>query len=131
MCTVQANEMKRLTDSRVQRKAANVAARVAVGGDDLTLRWQVMAKKAQQKSDGAFGKSFVVQQSKDMKHMRSPTSGRRVGDSQELHAKGISADVGDIFKFLIFGWKYKIITTPPMLAMLLKAVFKKQFLKPV
>ncbi|CBI22477.3 unnamed protein product, partial [Vitis vinifera] len=26
--------------------------------------------------------------------MRSPTSGRRVGDSQELHAKGISADVG-------------------------------------
>ncbi|RVW72393.1 Transcription initiation factor TFIID subunit 4b [Vitis vinifera] len=90
-----ANEMKRLTDSRMQRKAANVAARVAVGGDDLTLRWQVMAKKAQQKSDGAFGKSFVVQQSKDMKHMRSPTSGRRVGDSQELHAKGTKSRVGE------------------------------------
>ncbi|RVW80113.1 Transcription initiation factor TFIID subunit 4b [Vitis vinifera] len=93
--TSKANEMKRLTDSRVQRKAANVAARVAVGGDDLTLRWQVMAKKAQQKSDGAFGKSFVVQQSKDMKHMRSPTSGRRVGDSQELHAKGTKSRVGE------------------------------------
>ncbi|KAL6347017.1 hypothetical protein AAG906_012268 [Vitis piasezkii] len=93
--TSKANEMKRLTDSRVQRKAANVAARVAVGGDDLTLRWQVMAKKAQQKSDGAFGKSFVVQQSKDMKHMRSPTSGRRVGDSQESHAKGTKSRVGE------------------------------------
>uniref|UniRef100_A0A803M7M2 Transcription initiation factor TFIID component TAF4 C-terminal domain-containing protein n=1 Tax=Chenopodium quinoa TaxID=63459 RepID=A0A803M7M2_CHEQI len=39
-------------DDKLRTTAANVAARAAVGGDDMLSKWQLMAQQARQKRDG-------------------------------------------------------------------------------
>lgn len=40
-------------DEKLRTTAANVAARAAVGGDDMLSKWQLMAEQARQKRGGA------------------------------------------------------------------------------
>lgn len=40
-------------EDKMRANAANVAARAAVGGDDMLSKWQLMAEKARQKREGA------------------------------------------------------------------------------
>ncbi|KAK9287117.1 hypothetical protein L1049_015528 [Liquidambar formosana] len=67
---------------------ANVAARAAMGGDDLTLKWLLLAKKAQQKDDGGLGTSSTAHSSENKSNMPSPTSERAIGDVQAPQEKG-------------------------------------------
>ncbi|KAJ0973728.1 hypothetical protein J5N97_015693 [Dioscorea zingiberensis] len=44
-------------DDKMRTTAANVAARAAVGGDDMLSKWQLMAEQARQKREGLDGAS--------------------------------------------------------------------------
>ena len=44
-------------DDKMRTTAANVAARAAVGGDDMLSKWQLMAEQARQKREGLDGPS--------------------------------------------------------------------------
>ncbi|XP_042375520.1 transcription initiation factor TFIID subunit 4b-like isoform X3 [Zingiber officinale] len=44
-------------DDKLRTTAANVAARAAVGGDDMLSKWQLMAERARQKREGFDGAS--------------------------------------------------------------------------
>jgi len=67
--------------------AANVAARAAVGGDDMLSKWQLMAEKARQKREG--GSEVASQVGKDSQ--KSSISGRSNKDNQEAGKKGQAA----------------------------------------
>lgn len=73
-------------DDKMRTTAANVAARAAVGGDDMLSKWQLMAEQARQKREGGVDASGS-QPGKDV--IRKPTSGRK--DSQEAEKKGNAA----------------------------------------
>ncbi|WOL16961.1 transcription initiation factor TFIID subunit 4b-like isoform X2 [Canna indica] len=45
-------------DDKMRTNAANVAARAAVGGDDMLSKWQLMAEQARQKREGFDGASI-------------------------------------------------------------------------
>ncbi|KAF5195257.1 Transcription initiation factor tfiid subunit 4b, partial [Thalictrum thalictroides] len=68
-------------DDKMRTTAANVAARVAVGGDDMFSKWQLMAEQARQKREGVDSASFA-QMSKDITHKTSSLGGRT---SRETH----------------------------------------------
>lgn len=44
--------MNKEEDDKMRTTAANVAARAAVGGDDVLSKWQLMAEQARQKREG-------------------------------------------------------------------------------
>lgn len=71
--------------------AANVAARAAVGGDDMLSKWQLMAEQARQKREGGIDTSCSSQPAKDVSRKSSTTSGRSTKDSQEGEKKGPSS----------------------------------------
>ncbi|GLT68232.1 hypothetical protein SLA2020_404830 [Shorea laevis] len=81
-------------DDKMRTTAANVAARAAVGGDDMLSKWQLMAEQARQKREGGVDASGS-QPGKDV--IRKPTSGRK--DSQEAEKKGNAASAGAVRKF--------------------------------
>lgn len=70
--------------------AANVAARAAVGGDDMLSKWQLMAEQARQKRDGVDGASGS-QQGKSASSKSLLSSGRGSKEKQEFEKKGSSA----------------------------------------
>lgn len=67
--------------------AANVAARAAVGGDDMLSKWQLMAEQAKQKRDAASGSH----PGKDMPQKPSSSSSRNTRDNQEAEKRSSSA----------------------------------------
>ena len=73
-------------DDKMKTTAANVAARAAVGGDDMLSKWQLMAEQARQKREGGVDASGS-QPGKDVSHRL--TSGRK--DNQEVEKKGNAA----------------------------------------
>nr|POE69203.1 hypothetical protein CFP56_59048 [Quercus suber] len=75
--------------------AANVAARAAVGGDDMLSKWQLMAEQARQKREGGVDTSGS-QRSKDVSRKPLSTSGRK--DIQETEKRG-NADSSCCFWF--------------------------------
>ena len=91
--------------------AANVAARAAVGGDDMLSKWQLMAEQARQKREGGVDTSGS-QPSKDVSRKPLSTSGRK--DNQETEKRGNAAPVATSgkcaliwFQFLkLRGWQY-------------------------
>ncbi|XP_071711626.1 uncharacterized protein [Rutidosis leptorrhynchoides] len=46
------DEVEKMGDDKIKTSAANVAARAAIGGDDVYSKWQLMAELARQKCDG-------------------------------------------------------------------------------
>lgn len=68
--------------------AANVAARAAVGGDDMLSKWQLMAEQARQKREGGMDSASGSQAGKDAVRKSSSASGRHGKDNQEGDRKG-------------------------------------------
>lgn len=63
--------------------AANVAARAAVGGDDMLSKWQLMAEQARQKREGGTEATSSSQSSKEVNYKSPSTTGRNIKDNQE------------------------------------------------
>ncbi|XP_058785160.1 uncharacterized protein LOC131660053 [Vicia villosa] len=66
----------------------NVAARAAVGGDDMLSKWQLMAEQARQKREGGTDSASGSQPTKDVSRKSPPSSGRSTKDNQERERKG-------------------------------------------
>ncbi|KAF8410182.1 hypothetical protein HHK36_002704 [Tetracentron sinense] len=86
--TLKANKEE---DDKMRTTAANVAARAAVGGDDMLSKWQLMAEQARQKREGGVDGAFGSQTGKDVSRKPLSTSRRDLRDSQEAENKGPSA----------------------------------------
>lgn len=67
--------------------AANVAARAAVGGDDMLSKWQLMAEQARQKREGLDGASGS-QATKTA--TRKALTGKTSREQQETGKKSLS-----------------------------------------
>ncbi|XP_030466584.1 transcription initiation factor TFIID subunit 4b-like [Syzygium oleosum] len=74
-------------DDKMRTTAANVAARAAVGGDDMLSKWQLMAEQARKKREG--GLEAASQVGKDSR--KSSISGRSNKDNQEAGRRGQTA----------------------------------------
>jgi len=85
--------------------AANVAARVAAGGDDMLSKWQLLAERNKQRSEGGDGSSGSVPGNM-LQHKPSPKSGKDSREEQENEKRGYSTMLGsgkpDIFFSLVF-----------------------------
>ncbi|OMO70727.1 Transcription initiation factor TFIID component TAF4 [Corchorus olitorius] len=76
-------------DDKMRTTAANVAARAAVGGDDMLSKWQLMAEQARQKREGGTGDGASGSQAgKDVNHRPPSTSGKYTKDNQESERRG-------------------------------------------
>ncbi|CAN4122581.1 unnamed protein product [Withania somnifera] len=66
-------------DDKMRTTAANVAARAAVGGDDMLSKWQLMAEQARQKREGGSDVASGSQPGKDVtrKNLPAPTRSPR------------------------------------------------------
>lgn len=82
--------------------AANVAARAAVGGDDMLSKWQLMAEQARQKREGGIDAASGSQPGKDASRKSSSTSVRNVRENQEAEKRGYSAVVSSSGKDLSY-----------------------------
>lgn len=73
--------------------AANVAARAAVGGDDMLSKWQLMAEQARQKREGGGDVASGSQPAKDVtrKNLSAPTRSSR--DHQEAEKRSQSSAI--------------------------------------
>ncbi|KAL5709418.1 hypothetical protein ACHQM5_020110 [Ranunculus cassubicifolius] len=60
-------------DEKMKTTAANVAARVAVGGDDMLSKWQLMAEQARQKREGGDSTSSAITQATSNKDNSTTT----------------------------------------------------------
>lgn len=86
--TLQVNKEE---DGKLRTNAANVAARAAVGGDDMLSKWQLLAEQARQKREEAMDTSSGSQPSNDVNPKSLSTSGRGTKDDQEGERKGSTA----------------------------------------
>ncbi|KAF3446568.1 hypothetical protein FNV43_RR11748 [Rhamnella rubrinervis] len=78
-------------DDKMRTTAANVAARAAVGGDDMLSKWQLMAEQARQKREGGSDAVSSSQSSKDGNRKPLSTSGRTSKDNQETEKRSNAA----------------------------------------
>ncbi|KAJ7949941.1 transcription initiation factor TFIID subunit 4b-like [Quillaja saponaria] len=70
-------------DDKIRATAANVAARAAVGGDDMLSKWQLMAEQARQKREGGMDTGSSSQPAQDMSRKTPSTFGRNMKDNEE------------------------------------------------
>ncbi|TYK31146.1 transcription initiation factor TFIID subunit 4b [Cucumis melo var. makuwa] len=70
-------------DDKMRTTAANVAARAAVGGDDMLSKWQLMAEQARQKREGGMDSASSSQAGKDAVRKSSSAAGRHGKDNLE------------------------------------------------
>ncbi|KAB2044992.1 hypothetical protein ES319_D01G130100v1 [Gossypium barbadense] len=75
-------------DDKMRATAANVAARAAVGGDDMLSKWQLMAEQARQKRDGGTDSLSGCQAGKDVNCRPLSASGKNTTDYQESENRG-------------------------------------------
>ncbi|XWS14779.1 hypothetical protein CRYUN_Cryun35bG0037700 [Craigia yunnanensis] len=75
-------------DDKMRATAANVAARAAVGGDDMLSKWQLMAEQARQKREGGMDAASGSQAGKDVNRRRLYASGKSTKDTQESEKRG-------------------------------------------
>lgn len=74
-------------DDKMRTTAANVAARAAVGGDDMLSKWQLMAEQARQKREGGMDAAAGTQTGKDANRKLQSTTGRNMKDGQEAEKR--------------------------------------------
>ncbi|XP_043721577.1 transcription initiation factor TFIID subunit 4b-like isoform X2 [Telopea speciosissima] len=86
--TLKANKEE---DDKMRTTAANVAARAAVGGDDMLSKWQLMVEQARQKREGGGDGSNSVQPGRELSRKALSTMGRTTMDNQEVENRGLSA----------------------------------------
>ncbi|GMP80926.1 hypothetical protein CsSME_00035837 [Camellia sinensis var. sinensis] len=80
-------------DDKMRTTAANVAARAAVGGDDMLSKWQLMAEQARQKREGGTDAASGSQLTKDVSRKPLSSSSKNARDDQEGEKRGSSAAV--------------------------------------
>ncbi|KAJ9567566.1 hypothetical protein OSB04_003532 [Centaurea solstitialis] len=71
-------------DDKMRTTAANVAARAAVGGDDMLSKWQLMAEQARQKREGGADAASTSQPSIDVGPKLVSTSERNPKDNSDM-----------------------------------------------
>ncbi|CAM8926275.1 unnamed protein product [Rhodiola kirilowii] len=86
-----ANKANKEEDDKMRTTAANVAARAAVGGDDMLSKWQLMAEQARQKGKVSSDSASSSQPAKDVNQKATSLSGRVANESHEAERIGISA----------------------------------------
>ncbi|KAI3950038.1 hypothetical protein MKW92_013797 [Papaver armeniacum] len=87
-------------DDKMRTTAANVAARVAVGGDDMLSKWQLMAEQARQKREGGTDVVSASQSGKDSSRRTLSNPGRALRDNQGAEIRGSSSSAfGGMRKF--------------------------------
>ena len=100
-------------DDKMRTNAANVAARAAVGGDDMLSKWQLMAEQARQKREGGMDTSSGSQPAKDVNRKSSSASGKSTKDNQEGDKKGpttfLAASGEFSFKLFIYHFNCQMI----------------------
>jgi transcription initiation factor TFIID subunit 4 len=79
-------------DDKMRTTAANAAARVAAGGDDMLSKWQMIAERNKQKSEGGDGSSSSLPDNM-LPHKPSPKSGDS-REQQEIEKRGYSTMLG-------------------------------------
>ncbi|KAJ6810680.1 transcription initiation factor TFIID subunit 4b-like isoform X1 [Iris pallida] len=87
------NKVNKEEDDKMRTTAANVAARAAVGGDDMLSKWQLMAEQARQKREGLDGASSS-QPGKSSSQKPPPSLKRSLRDQQETDKRGPSSARG-------------------------------------
>ncbi|XP_038990387.1 transcription initiation factor TFIID subunit 4b-like [Phoenix dactylifera] len=98
-------------DDKMRTTAANVAARAAVGGDDMLSKWQLMAEQARQKREGLDGASGS-QPGKTTTCKPASSFGRSSREQQEAEKKGSSAAAISEFLFDVLGGMRKLGRSP-------------------
>ncbi|KAK2985635.1 hypothetical protein RJ640_006898 [Escallonia rubra] len=78
-------------DDKMRTTAANVAARAAVGGDDMLSKWQLMAEQARQKREGGTDASSGFQGGKDVGRKPVSTSAGDAKENQEAERSNSAA----------------------------------------
>ncbi|GLU17772.1 hypothetical protein SLE2022_341260 [Rubroshorea leprosula] len=86
-------------DDKMRTTAANVAARAAVGGDDMLSKWQLMAEQARQKREGVMDTASGSQAGKYMNRKPPLASGQKTKDNQEAEKRGPPGHIGGARKF--------------------------------
>lgn len=81
---LKATKANKEEDDKMRATAANVAARVAVGGDDMLSKWQLMAEQARQKREGLDAAS--TQSSKTISNKSLPSFKRPEQQESEKQA---------------------------------------------
>ena len=82
-------KVNREEDDKMRTTAANVAARAAVGGDDVLSKWQLMAEQARQKREWILDGALTCQQGRTASGKLSSNVGRT---SEEQAGKRGHAD---------------------------------------
>ncbi|GJN36969.1 hypothetical protein PR202_gb25877 [Eleusine coracana subsp. coracana] len=80
-------------DDKMRTTAANAAARVAAGGDDMLSKWQMIAERNKQKSEGGDGSSGSLPDNM-LPHKPSPRSAKDSREQQEIEKRGYSTMIG-------------------------------------
>ncbi|PKA58163.1 hypothetical protein AXF42_Ash012886 [Apostasia shenzhenica] len=83
---LKATKVNKEEDDKMRTTAANVAARAAVGGDDMLSKWQLMAEQARQKREGL---DSAFQATKTANNKSAPAFRKR--EHQESERNGTSA----------------------------------------
>lgn len=80
-------------DDKMRTTAANAAARVAAGGDDMLSKWQLLAEKNKQRGEGGDGSSGSLPGTVSP-HKPSPKAGKGSREQQEIEKRGYFSMLG-------------------------------------
>ncbi|KAL6658064.1 hypothetical protein ACP70R_004311 [Stipagrostis hirtigluma subsp. patula] len=80
-------------DDKMRTTAANAAARVAAGGDDMLSKWQLLAERNKHKSEGSDGSTGSLPVNM-LPQKPSPKSGKDSREQQETEKRGYSMVLG-------------------------------------
>ncbi|GAB2246679.1 hypothetical protein Droror1_Dr00002172 [Drosera rotundifolia] len=103
-------------DDKMRTTAANVAARAAVGGDDMLSKWQLMAEQAKQKREGGAETASSSQVVKDANRKPLTTSVRNQRDNRGAGKRESSAASGSSGAGRLLGSRDQVPTLPPKVA---------------
>lgn len=85
-------------DDKMRANAANVAARAAVGGDDMLSKWQLMAEQNRQKREGGTDTGSTSQPSIDVRPKQAQSSTERTSkdnpDTERMTSSTVTANPG-------------------------------------
>ena len=80
-------------DDKMRTTAANAAARVAAGGDDMLSKWQLLAEKNKQRGEGGDVSSGSLPGTVSP-HKPSPKAGKGSREQQEIEKRGYFSMLG-------------------------------------
>ncbi|GAB2250369.1 hypothetical protein Droror1_Dr00013728 [Drosera rotundifolia] len=103
-------------DDKMRTTAANVAARAAVGGDDMLSKWQLMAEQAKQKREGGAETASSSQVVKDANRKPLTTSVRNQRDNRGAGKRESSAASGSSGAGRLLGSRDQVPILPPKVA---------------